>query len=119
MKKLATDATASPEVLGSLSRRIDELEALPGKVKTLYEKLIPPTKPLPGKPATPEQLQFEEALARGAPDGINGFSPTMKMHQLRELILDPKLTSAEVGALFKHLQKRAMENQLRAKQKIR
>lgn len=118
LKKLATDATASPEVLGSLSRRIDELEALPGKVKTLYEKLIPPTKPLPGKPATPEQLQFEEALARGAPDGINGFSPTMKMHQLRELILDPKLTSAEVGALFKHLQKRAMETSLELSRKF-
>ncbi|NCE93339.1 hypothetical protein [Pseudomonas sp. L13] len=109
LKKLAMDASASPEVLGSLSRRIDELEALPGKVNTLYEKLIPPRTPLPGKPATPEQVQFEEALARGIPDGIDDFSPTMKMHQLRELILDPDLTSAEVGALFKHMQHRTME----------
>ena len=109
LKKLAMDATASPEVLGSLSRRIDELEALPDKVKTLYERLIPPRKPTPGQPPTPEQMQFEESLARGIPDGIAGFSPTMKMHQLRELILNPNLTPADLGALFKHMQSRAME----------
>ncbi|QOY73822.1 hypothetical protein [Pseudomonas sp. OST1909] len=112
LKKLATDSTASPSVLGSLSRRIDELEALPGRVKALYETLIPPRNLSPGNLPTAQQMQFEEALARGNPAGIEGFSPTMKKHQLRELILTPGLTPAEVGALFKHLQNQTIETSL-------
>ncbi len=118
LKKLAMDSAVSPQVLGSLSRRIDELKALRDKVKALYERLIPPRKPSPGNPPTPEQLHFEEALARGIPDGIAGFSPTMKMHQLRELIVTPNLTAAEVGALFKHMQHQAIETSLALSRKF-
>lgn len=118
LKKLAMDSIDSPAILGSLSKRIDELEALPEKVRAHYETLITPQNPVPGLHPTPQQIQFEEGFARGIPDAIAGFSPTMKMHQLRELILTPALSPAEVGALFRHMQNRLLETSLATSRKF-
>ncbi|MCZ7019476.1 hypothetical protein, partial [Salmonella enterica] len=82
----------TPTELGSLVKRIDELQALPDRFKTARETA---------------QLVDADAYKRGyeagSPEGISGFAGTLTLNQFAELAIVRGRTPEELGRLVKYM----------------
>ena len=95
LKRLAVAETRTPEELGSLGKRIDELEALPDRLKTACEtaKII-------------DLDAYNAGHKAGKPQGITGFSETLSNHEIAELGLQRGRTPEDLGRLVKYVEDR-------------
>ncbi|MFB3301801.1 hypothetical protein [Pseudomonas sp. AMR01] len=95
LKRLAVAERRTPQELGALVRRIDELDALPARLNTTRQT---------SRIVDPEG--FRRGYAKGKPDEIAGFSETLTNYQLAELAVVRGRTPEEVGRLIKYLENR-------------
>ncbi|MCF5545820.1 hypothetical protein [Pseudomonas salomonii] len=95
LKRLAVAEHRTPAELGSLVKRIDELETLPLRLDTARDtaKLSDP-------------LAYANGYKTGKPEGIKGFSDTLTSNQLAELVAARGRTAEEVGQLVKYMETR-------------
>lgn len=95
LKRLAVAERRTPTELGSLVKRIDELQALPDRFKTARETA---------------QLVDADAYKRGyeagSPEGISGFAGTLTLNQCAELAIVRGRTPEELGRLVKYMENR-------------
>lgn len=123
LKRLAVAERRSAEELGSLARRISDLEILPrrlevevgsakgGAQSAAYKKGYDK-----GNPA--EYKKSDDGVAPTAstaggdadkPVGITGFSDDLTLNQLAELATAPGRTPAELGHLVRYMEKRRIK----------
>ncbi|MCK6189221.1 hypothetical protein [Pseudomonas sp. EYE_354] len=95
LKRLAVAEQRSPEELGCLVKRIDELEVLPERLETA--RLTAKTLDLDA---------YKKGYNSGRPDTISGFSETLTNAQLAELAIARGRTPEEIGQLFRYMENR-------------
>ncbi|MFO2464286.1 hypothetical protein OOJ96_10725 [Pseudomonas sp. 15FMM2] len=107
LKKLALEISRTPEEMGSLYRRIENLEELPERLNTKLEvtKLTAPD-------------QFKSGYDTNTLNTIADYSPTMNVQQLEELALTPNRTPEEIGFLFRQIERKAIEVNLSVARKF-
>ncbi len=120
LKRLAVAERRTAEELGSLARRINELEILPkqlekamdsakrGAQAAAYKKGYDKGNP-DGYKKSDDAVDSIVSQAGGAADnpvGIKGFSETLTLNQLAELATAPGRTPAELGHLVRYMEKR-------------
>ncbi|XVJ50197.1 hypothetical protein ACDZ94_24820 (plasmid) [Pseudomonas sp. UBT] len=98
LKRLAVAERRTPTELGSLVKRIGELEALPERFKTARE--------------TAQVIDadgYKRGYDAGGPEGISGFSKTLSLNQYAELGIARGRTPEELGRLVKYMEKRRID----------
>lgn len=95
LKRLAVAEHRTPEVLGSLVKRIDELDALPDRFNAARDA---------AKITDPDA--YRKGYTAGAPENITGFSGALTNNQLAELVIARGRTAEEVGQLVKYMENR-------------
>jgi hypothetical protein len=98
LKRLAVAERRTPAELGSLVKRIDELEALPERFKSAREAA-----------QIVDADMFKKGYDSGNPERIREFSDTLTNYQLAELAIAPGRTSEEFGQLVKYLENRRIK----------
>lgn len=95
LKRLAVAERRSPAELGSLVKRIDELEVLPERFNSAQD-----IAKVDGLDA------YKKGYSSGNPESIAGFSPTLTLNELAELAIIRGRTPEEVGQLVKYMERR-------------
>ncbi|OIN46286.1 hypothetical protein BLL37_15585 [Pseudomonas azotoformans] len=97
LKILSLQAGPSAQQLGSLIRRIEDLEELPNTFYTKMENL----KAL-------DADSFKQGYKYGTPDSIKGYEEGLRVPELQELALQRGLTTQQMGCLYRQVEKRAI-----------
>lgn len=97
IKQLSLASERSAEEIGSLVRRIEDLEELPNRFFAKTDKV-----------KLNDFKTFENGYLGGKPESVTGYSPTMKIAELQELALQPGRSSAEIGFLARQVEKRTV-----------
>ncbi|RMP85880.1 hypothetical protein ALQ17_02149 [Pseudomonas fluorescens] len=97
LKTLSLQAGPSAQQLGSLIRRIEDLEELPNTFYTKMENL----KAL-------DADSFKQGYKYGTPDSIKGYEEGLRVPELQELALQRGLTTQQMGCLYRQVEKRAI-----------
>ncbi|WP_256578587.1 hypothetical protein [Pseudomonas sp. NS1(2017)] len=95
LKRLAVAERRSPAELGSLVKRIDELEVLPERFNSAREIA-----------KVADLDAYKKGYSGGNPENIAGFSPTLTLNELAELAIIRGRTPEEVGQLVKYMERR-------------
>lgn len=120
LKRLAVAERRTAEELGSLARRINELEILPkqlekamdsakrGAQAAAYKKGYDKGNPAGYKKSddTVDAIASQAGGGADNPVGIKGFSEELSLNQLAELATAPGRTPAELGHLVRYMEKR-------------
>ncbi|WP_248481493.1 hypothetical protein [Pseudomonas sp. CYM-20-01] len=97
LKTLSLQAGPSAQQLGSLIRRIEDLEELPNTFYTKMENL-----------KTLDADSFKQGYKYGTPDSIKGYKEGLRVPELQELALQRGLTTQQMGCLYRQVEKRAI-----------
>ncbi len=104
IKRLSLQGARTPEEIGRLVRRIENLEELPNRFFTRADNL---------KLADAEN--FASGYSQGVAASIHGYTPTLTIAQLQEVALQPGRSTAELACLFKQIENKTLAlNQLLA-----
>jgi len=95
LKRLAVAERRTPAELGSLVKRIDELQALPDRFKTARESA-----------QVVDADAYKRGYEAGRPEGISGFSDTLTLNQYAELGIARGRTPEELGRVVKYMENR-------------
>lgn len=95
LKRLAVARRRTPMQLGSLVRRIDDLEMLPAKFKAKRDIA-----------ELTDAVGFKRGYDAGKPQAIPGFADTLNNNELAELTLVPGRTPEEIGRLVRYMENR-------------
>ncbi|OPA86179.1 hypothetical protein BFW87_25875 [Pseudomonas fluorescens] len=95
LKRLAVAEVRTPEELGSLVRRISELDVLPERLKMARETA-----------QIVDLDAYQRGYNTGKPDAINGFSENLTKYQLAELAVVRGRTPEELGQLVRYIENR-------------
>ncbi len=95
LKRLAVAERRSPAELGSLVKRIDELEVLPERFNSARDIA-----------KVADLDAYKKGYSSGNPESIAGFSPTLTLNELAELAITRGRTPEEVGQLVKYMERR-------------
>ncbi|WP_219267878.1 hypothetical protein [Pseudomonas sp. Xaverov 259] len=95
LKRLAVAERRTPEALGSLVKRIDELEVLPERFNAARDA---------AKITDPDA--YKRGYSAGAPENITGFSGALTNNQLAELVIARGRSAEEIGQLVKYMENR-------------
>lgn len=95
LKRLAVAERRTPEALGSLVKRIDELEVLPDRFNAARDA---------AKITDPDA--YKRGYSAVAPETITGFSGALTNNQLAELVIARGRTAEEIGQLVKYMENR-------------
>ncbi|ARB30137.1 hypothetical protein [Pseudomonas tolaasii] len=101
LKRLAVAEARTPQELGSLERRISELDVLPDRLKTARE--------------TAEIVDldaYQKGYNSGKPTAISGFSEGLTNNQLAELAVVRGRTPEEVGQLVRYIENQRINTSL-------
>lgn len=105
--ELSLKATRTAEEVGSLVRRIEDLEELPNKFFTKAKNL-----------QLNDAEAFNNAYQKGVPDSVSGYSPTLKIAELQELALQPGRSTADIGVLFRQIERKTVAFNLELSRKF-
>ena len=95
LKRLAVAERRSPAELGSLVKRIDELEVLPERFNSARDIA-----------KVADLDAYKKGYSSGNPESIPGFSPTLTLNEMAELAITRGRTPEEVGQLVKYMERR-------------
>lgn len=94
LKRLAVAQPRTPAQLGSLAKRIEDLEALPDKFKIAHINA-----------AISDKKGYAKGYRSARPDGLDELTEKLTLNQVAELALVPARTSEQMGYLVRHMEK--------------
>ncbi|WP_332846905.1 hypothetical protein [Pseudomonas lactucae] len=95
LKRLAVNERRAPAELGSLVKRIEDLERLPEHFKIARQN---------AQVAHP--AAYKKGYDTGTPEHISGFSDSLTLNELAELAVAPGRTPEELGRLTRYMERR-------------
>ncbi|PRA27970.1 hypothetical protein CQZ99_12255 [Pseudomonas poae] len=95
VKRLAVAERRTPEEIGSLARRIDELDVLPERLKTAQQTA-----------QAVDEVAYKKGYEAGDPANIPGFSKKLNTQQLAELAVAKGRSAEDTGRLIKYMEQK-------------